>query len=250
MLRIVIAATLTAMTTCVSATDLALPPAPIAGPARCSVTTAFATRPLFTNAGIFVSKSEAHTNELFCQRDEFYFDVWSLTPYERFGDGGEIDVRGGWTKTFGQFGVDASAAWYNFRIGGVGDLNSADARGKIFYNLDPAPWLILQVYGLADYQRVTDFFPTRDAFGVAVGVYASYKLATNVELGVASEVWQYTSHWTPNKKAEIVNVVPEIKYLLNKNITIFGKAAFTSGNIVDTGNGWKKSFQVGASLAF
>jgi hypothetical protein len=218
----------------------------------CTLTSAFNSRPLFLNAGIYASKTPGQITDINCLYQDFYVNVWNLTPYSRsFGDGGEVDVRGGWTKRFGQWGVDISAAWYNYRIDGVGVLNSADVRGKVSYDFLPVNFpAVLQAYGLIDYQHSFDFKPA-EALAFAVGAYAGYKVTPKLQVGVSGEIWQYAAHFAPSKTATIYSVVPQIKYLFTDKVTLFGSVGFASGSVVNAqDHGWKQDYIAGFSVKF
>ena len=247
----------TALTAALSFTAISAAPAAAEAPrserpfAECTLTMQFNSRPLFTNAGIYASRPAAMTPDLYCQLGSgFYADIWNLTPFGSFGDGGEVDVRGGWQKQFGRVGVDVSAAWYNFRVDGLGVLNIANGRAKISYDFfDPKDLVVLQVYGIADYQHSFDFTPST-AFALAGGAYAGYKVTPAFEAGLGAEVWRYTAHWTPNPHATVFTVVPQVKYAWNSHLTLFAKAALTTGSVLDHGRGWKPSYMAGFSYRF
>lgn len=219
---------------------------------NCTLETTLASRPLFLNAGVYAStKGAAQTFDLYCQHASgFYGDIWNLTPFRNFGDGGEVDLRGGWNKKFGAFGVDVSGAWYNFRVDGLGVFNNANARGKLSYDFDLAPNVVLQVYGMLDYQRSFDLV-SPNAFAVVGGVYAGYKVFPQLEVGVGGEVWKYTTHWASNKNATVYSVVPQVKYAVDKNTSVFGKAAFATGTVLDPlDHKGRVSYQAGLSFSF
>ena len=72
-----------------------------------------------------------------------------------------------------------------------------------------------------------------------------------MELGVGAEVWQYTTHWTDNPHATVVSVVPQVSYAFDKNVTLYAKAAFVTGSIVQSENhGWKQNYTAGVTIKF
>lgn len=50
----------------------------------------------------------------------FYLGVWGSNVYHTVSDGGiELDYSGGWTKTFGDFGVDVGGVYYQYPSHGM-----------------------------------------------------------------------------------------------------------------------------------
>mgnify|MGYP001568524611 CR=1 FL=1 len=221
----------------------------------CELSTEVTSRPMFTSAGLFASRHAAQISDLYCgyplgHDDKLYVDIWNLTPYGRFADGGEVDFRVGYSKNVGRWNFDMSVAEYNFRVDGLGVLNSLNARGKTTYNFDVGQNLVLRVYGIVDFQHSFNFHPAH-AFAVAGGVYGGVKMLPKVELGVGAEVWQYATNWTDNPHATVVSVVPQVSYEFDKNVTLYAKAAFVTGSIIRSENhGWKQNYTVGVTLKF
>ena len=221
----------------------------------CSLTTTYNSRPLFTNAGVYASKKTAQISDLYCAdaQSGLYFDVWNLMPFGPYVDGGEVDVRVGWTKRFGQLTLDGSVAEYDFHIRGLGQVDSFDGRFKATYDvLDSSSTFVLQPYVLLDYQKLLQGdLGYGDALALAGGAYAGVKLAPQVELGVTAGMWAYQYMWAPNHHATIRLIEPIVKLQARKDLAFFFKVPITYGTIADpTDHQWRKSAVLGFTWSF
>ncbi len=227
------------------------PASPAQKEVNCSFSTEWQSRPVFTNAGIYASKYSAQVSDLYCQHQSgVYVDIWNLTPYGAFKDGGEVDVRVGWQKKFNQWSFDVSGAWYNYRVLGLGVLNNADVRGKVTYNFDVGPLFVLRGHGIADYQYAADF-AHHDVFSIAGGLYGGIKLTPQVELGAGAETWKYFSHFASNPRAQVTSIGPQLNISPTKDWSLFAKAVWVNGSVIKTQDeGWKPGFGIGTSIKF
>lgn len=204
---------------------------PITPPTTCALTSEAHSRLLYNNTGTWASQSAVggSTLQLFCGTNTpigiLYGDIWGYAPWGPFNDGGEVDVRGGLRNQLGPITLDFSVAWYHFKVQGIGTFDSINLRGKATYDvLEENNPVILQLYAILDYGYSIDL--RADEVSIAGGVFAGYKIRSDITVGIAAEMWHHT------EAAETVySLGPKIVYNLKPDVDLYARALYTHGSI-------------------
>lgn len=221
-------------------------------PLACSFFTETTTRPILPNTGIYPSHAKgSQMSDLYCQHSSgFYGDIWNLTPFGRFGDGGEFDFRVGWTGKVAGFNVDVSGAEYNFRVNGVGVIDHLNGRLRVGYAFEVGIFN-LEPFVLQDYQY--SFFVHGNAWATAGGLVVGVPLSGNLRAEVETAVWQYYADqgFFASQHPTVWSIQPRLTYKIDRNWSAMFGGVLTSGDVLHPGDhDWKSMGRIRLQYSF